>query len=41
MVSSLRTTVEPGAQVDPSGVDPKSLDDEDSDLNSRDYQVGQ
>ena len=41
MVSSLRATVELGAQVEPSGVDPKSLDDEDSDLDSRDYQAGQ
>ena len=41
MVSSLRATVEPGAQVEPSGVDPKSLDDEDSDLDSRDYHAGQ
>ena len=41
MVSSLRATIEPEAQVEPSGVDPKSLDDEDSDVDSRDYQAGQ
>ena len=34
-------TVEPGAHMEPSGVDPNSLDDEDSDLDSRDCQAGQ
>ena len=41
MVSSLRVTVEPGAHMEPSGVHPNSLDDEDSDLDSRDCQAGQ
>ena len=41
MVSSLRATVEPGAHMEASGVDPKSWDDEDSDLDYRDYQAGQ
>ena len=41
MVSSLRTTVEPGAHMEPSVVDLNSLDDEDSDLDSRDCQAGQ
>ena len=41
MVSSLRATVEPGAHMEPSGVDPNSLDDEDSDLDSRACQTGQ
>ena len=40
MVSSMRATVEPGAHMEPSGVDPNSLDDEDSDLDSRDCQAG-
>ena len=40
MVSSLRATVEPGAHMEPSVVDPNSLDDEDSDLDSRDCQAG-
>ena len=41
MVSSPRATIELGAQMEPSGVDPNSLDDEDSDLDSRDCQAGQ
>ena len=41
MVSSLRATVEPGAQMEPSRVHPNSLDDEDSDLDFRDCQAGQ
>ena len=41
MVSSLRSTVETGAHMEPSGVDPSSLDDEDSELDSRDCQAGQ
>ena len=41
MVSSLRTTVEPGAHMEPNVVDLNSLDDEDSDLDSRDCQAGQ
>ena len=32
--------MELGAHIDPSGVDPNSLDDEDSDLDSRDFQAG-
>ena len=40
MVSSPRATIELGAQMEPSGVDPNSLDDEDSDLDSRDCQAG-
>ena len=41
MVSSPRATIELGAQMEPSGVDPNSLDDEDSDLDSRDFLAGQ
>ena len=41
MVSSLRSTVETGAHMEPSGVDSSSLDDEDSELDSRDCQAGQ
>ena len=41
MVSSLRATVEPGSHMEPSGVDPNSLDDEDSDLDSRGCQARQ
>ena len=41
MVRSLRATVELGAHMDSSGVDPNSLDDEDSDLDSGDFQAGQ
>ena len=41
MVSSLKTTVEPGTHMEPTGVDPNSLDDEDSDLDSRACQAGQ
>ena len=41
MVSSLRATVEPGAHMEPNVVDLNSLDDEDSDLDSRDCQAGQ
>ena len=48
MVSSLRATVEPGAHMEPSGVDPNdesqnsnSSDDKDSDLDSGVCQAGQ
>ena len=48
MASSLRATVEPGARMEPIAGDPNdksqnsnSLDDEDSDLDSRACQVGQ
>ena len=41
MLSSLRATVESGAHMEASGVDPNPLDDEDSDLDSRDCQAGQ
>ena len=41
MVSSLGATVEPGAHMQPSGVDSNSLDDEDSELDSKDCQAGQ
>ena len=41
MVRSLRATVKLGAHMDPSGVDPNSLVDEDSDLDSRNFQAGQ
>ena len=48
MVSSLRATVEPGARMEPIAGDPNgksqnsnSLDDEDSDLDSRACQAGQ
>ena len=41
MVSSMRATVEPGAHMEPSGVDLNCLDDEDSDLDSRACQTGQ
>ena len=41
MLSSLRAIVESGAHMEPCGVDPNPLDDEDSDLDSRDCQAGQ
>ena len=41
MVSSMRATVEPGAHMGPSGVDPNSLDDGDPELDSRACQTGQ
>ena len=41
MARSLRATGEPGTHMEPSGVDPNPLDDEDSGLDSRDCQAGQ
>ena len=41
MLSSLRATAEPGTHMEPSGVGPSSLDDRDSDLDSRACQAGQ
>ena len=39
MVSSLKATVEHGTYMEPTGVDPNALDDEDSDLDSRACQL--